>query len=104
VALYGANHCAYHNIGLGQSVPFYHHVSQVFRKNHIISRNILLVQNNSGELLDAYFHRLGFKGETFVIPDTSKIDSADYNFQWALKEIFDNYETIIYFVQNLQDD
>lgn len=100
VALYGANHCAHYNIGLGDSVPFYHHLSKVFREENITSRNILLVQNNSGEFLDAYFQRLGFKGETFVIPDTSKIDSADYNFQWTLKEIFNNYETIIYFVQS----
>lgn len=97
VALYGANHCAHYNIGLGDSVPFYHHLSQVFREKHITSRNILLVQNHSGEFLDAYFQRLGFQGETFVIPDTSKIDAADYNFHWTLKEIFDNYETIIYF-------
>jgi len=97
VALYGANHCAQYNIGLGDSVPFYHHLTRVFQKKHITSRSILLVQHNSGEFLDAYFQRLGFKEGTFVIPDTSKIDSADYNFQWALKKIFDNYETIIYF-------
>ena len=97
VALYGACHCAYYNIGLGHTVPFYHHLLNNFLENQIRSMNILLVQNYSGVVLDAYFQLLGLQGETSVLPDTSQINAAEYNFQWTLKEIFDNYDVIIYF-------
>jgi hypothetical protein len=96
VALYGANHCARHDLGLGNVVPMFRQVAgKVSEADR--SQTVLILSSGQSNPLTIAFQRANLSDRAFVIPDTQAIDPAVYNYRWDLKSFFDNYDAIVYF-------
>ncbi len=71
VALYGANHCARHDIGLSNT-PFMRIIDPFFKTAKITSKSVLLIDENYSNFFYIYLSILGLAKKTLVIPDTKK--------------------------------
>ncbi len=97
-ALYGALHCGRNSVSLSFQRPFYQHVSQVIDESKRV--NVLVVVDSDwNNKFSVYMNMLDLNGESFVLPDTSLINPAVFNFNWDLKQYFDNYKTIVYLIE-----
>jgi hypothetical protein len=108
VAIFGANHCAYHDLGLGNARPFMRHLRSLFTEtdtpanagNYTI-KSVLILSSSLQNLLVDLLQNMGMDQDTWAIWDTHKISPASYNFRWDLKAIFDSYDSIIYFPEEI---
>ncbi|MBE9181211.1 hypothetical protein IQ268_21860 [Oculatella sp. LEGE 06141] len=96
VALYGANHCAAHDLGLGNARPFFRQVAGVVVPREQ-SKSVLVVSSAQSNPLTIAIQRATLNNQAFVIPNTQAIAPALYNYRWDLKSFFDNYDAIVYF-------
>lgn len=94
-ALYGALHCARNSISLGFQRPFYRHMLGVIDETKRVNA-LVVMDGDWSDKLSIYIGMLELNGRSFVIPDTSRIDPAAYNFLWDLRRHFDNYEAIVF--------
>jgi hypothetical protein len=64
---------------------------------------VLLIEGGAGSyragIFAPYMELLGLSDKSFVITDTRKIDPQSHNYNWDLMKYFENYSTLIYFVQ-----
>lgn len=103
VALYGSLHCARNDLGLGGSRPFYRHLEDSLGSENM--RSVVVARSGAwANQFSVFMQILGLSGESFVIPDTSLIDPADYDYNWNLRKLFDNYTTIVYLAGEKQVD
>jgi hypothetical protein len=95
VALYGALHCGSNSVSLSFQRPFYHHISTIVDDAKRINA-LVVVDGDWNNKFSVYMNMLELADRSFVIPDTAAVDPALYNFNWDLKQYFDNYEAIVF--------
>ncbi len=95
VALYGSLHCARNSVSMAFQRPFYQHLLGVMDESKRVSALVVIGDNWSNKF-SVFMKALNLDDKSFVIPDTSAIDPAVYNFNWDLRRYFDNYEAIIF--------
>jgi hypothetical protein len=99
VALFGANHCAAYDLGLGNSRPFFRHLmNRLTRRDRM--KSALFVASTQTNPLTASLQRANLANEMLVIPNTQAIQPAIYNFRWDLRGFFESYDAFVYFTPN----
>jgi hypothetical protein len=96
VALFGGSHCALHDVGLGNSRPFFLHLAGVLTARDRM-KSALLVSATQTNLLTLTMQKVGLSDRVAVFPDARAIAPATYNFRWDLKYFWDNYDVLIHF-------
>jgi len=96
VALFGGSHCALHDVGLGNSRPFFLHLAGVLTAREQM-KSALIVSAAQTNLFALTMQKAGLNDKMLVFPDTQAIAPESYNFRWDLKTFWDNYDVLIYF-------
>lgn len=96
VALFGGSHCALHDVGLGNSRPFFLHLVGVLTARERM-KSVLLVSAAQTNLFALTMQKVGLSDRVAVFPDARAIAPATYNFRWDLKSFWDNYDVLIHF-------
>lgn len=113
VALFGAQHCAYYDLGLGNSRPFMRHLrsqGEVVNVNVVNANNeetsnqaliqsVLLLSATSQNPLTNLLPRTEMPQGAWAIANTHRIAPESYNFRWDVKAVLDSYDAIVYFPQ-----
>ena len=97
VALFGVNHCAYSDLGLGNSRPFFRHLVDAVGDRSTMHSLYLVASSASANLLALTLQQIGLGDELLVIPDARAIQETVYNYRWDLKAFWDNYDALMYF-------
>lgn len=96
VALFGGNHCSLYDVGLGNSRPFFLHLTGVLTARERM-KSALIVSAAQTNLFTLTMRKAGLSDRLMVFPETKAIAPASYNFRWDLKSYWDNYDVMIYF-------
>ena len=94
VLLYGANHCALNDIGLGNKTPAYRHLQKVIPTDKM--RTVRLLFHKISNRFSANLSRLGLPQTDTVFKDINKIPESTYNHVWDLKKNMTSFDDIIY--------
>jgi len=95
VAIYGALHCGNNSVSMSFQRPFYQHISKIVDADKRINA-LVVIDSDWNNKFSVYMTMLELSDKSFVIPDTAAVDPALYNFNWDLRQYFDNYKTIIF--------
>jgi hypothetical protein len=95
VALFGAEHCAAYGLNLGNSRPFFRHLTETLNWGDR-AMNINLMSDASTSLLTQGLQQSEDHSRPVVIP-TRSLRPETYNYRWDLKSILDPYSILIYF-------
>jgi hypothetical protein len=96
VALFGANHCATHDLGLGNARPFFRHLAGVLAPRSQM-KSLLLVPSAPLSPLSIALGRSNLPALPWVIPDNQAIRPESYNYRWDLTTPLTNFDALVYF-------
>lgn len=91
---YGAHHVAKYDRGL-EGIPFVRRLMNDGFKPYSI---LLLTLTNSERLSKTILFYSQFRNDTFALKDLDKIPEEVYNYNMEVKEIFMNFDAIIYYI------
>jgi hypothetical protein len=94
VMLYGANHCAINDLGLGGAIPAYRLLKNVLTEGSV--RSVKTIFHTNSDYFSANMSLIGIEPETMVIKNANGIDPKAYKYVWKMKAILGNYQDVIY--------
>lgn len=94
VMLYGANHCAQYDLGLGRKTPAFKHLQKVLPRGAL--RSARLMYHHPTNYFSASLAYLDLPSETTVFKDVDQISESYYNYIWDFKKYMSNFNDIIY--------
>ena len=94
VMLYGANHCAYYDIGLGRKTPAIRHLNKVIPKEKM--RSVRLVFHHPSQYFSASLHALNLPEHAIVFKNSNLVPDEAFNYIWDFKKHLVNFDDVIY--------
>lgn len=94
VILIGSLHCSSYDRGLGNRTPAYVLLKRLLPENS--SRSVQTLFFDRGSYFTAKTSSLELGNETIVFKDTPDIHDDSFKRAWQLKEIFTNFDDLIY--------